>query len=108
VINWCIKGETRMKEQQGKEVPPIKYRHPEVEKAVVGFIFDRKSRESFLSNRDRYLGQFNIPQDAREALKNLTDEQIAGLANEFEHNFMGAGETESCGRSTFADLYCDS
>jgi hypothetical protein len=96
----------------------IRYRDPESERVVVRLLEDSDERDAFLRDRQGYLRRTAMPAEARQALLQIPDEQIRGVAAEFDYNFGVACEvrgysstkgtaTSHCGTSTFADFFCD-
>ena len=99
---------------------PIMYRDKASEALVVGLLSSEKERQAFLRDRHGYLGKFKLPVGPRNALMQLSDEQITRTAAEFSYNFpdaFAAGNSASplavrkprtgCEKSTFWDIFCD-
>lgn len=99
---------------------PIKYRDKASEELVVGLLTSEKERRAFLRDRHGYLSKFKLPVGPRNALMQLTDEQINRTAAEFNFNFpVAAAPADAssslalkkprtgCEKSTFWDIFCD-
>jgi len=99
---------------------PIKYRDKASEELVVGLLSNEKERQAFLRDRHGYLSKFKLPVGPRNALMQLTDEQINRTAAEFNYNFpLASAQVDKnsplalkkprtgCEKSTFWDIFCD-
>ena len=99
---------------------PIMYRDKASAALVVGLLSSEKERQAFLRDRHGYLGRFKLPLGPRNALMQLSDEQINRTAAEFNYNFPDAFAAEDktsplaarrprtgCEKSTFWDIFCD-
>lgn len=98
---------------------PIKYRDVASQELVVRLLSSENERQAFLRDRQAYMEKIIIPRGARNALLQLTDEQITNTAVEFNYNFSSASAAGAgaklaarkprtgCDKSTFADTFCD-
>jgi len=87
----------------------IQYRDPDTEKVVTKLITDPDACEEFIRDRVGYVSRAALPVAARNALLQISDEQLRRVGAEFRFNLGASFEgSNPCGSSTFGDFFCDS
>jgi hypothetical protein len=85
---------------------PVCYRDSQTEQAVVAILTNMNAREAFLSDREAYLARFNLSSGARNALLEISDEQIITTSYEYYHCYYNK-PSQPCGSVTWG-IFCDS
>ncbi len=71
----------------------IKYRDPDLERAVVALLRDAEQRTEFLRAREGYVGELSLPNAAKSILLSISDEMINDAARRFNDSSAPRAQT---------------